>query len=115
MKKEEFNKIIDEQIKKCLDTLISKATEYDRDDSDRLKDFKQAGVLSGTNQLKALQGMFAKQIVSLFNYITDGIHSYEFDKVYERITDSINYLLILKAMCVEEQSKFLNYKGNKDE
>lgn len=105
----EFDKYINEQIQKCLDILISKGKEYDNDPSDRLQDFKQAGKLQNTNQVKALFGMLSKQLVSLGNFCTQGdVIDYPIQKWEERITDSINYLLILSAMLKEEFNNRIN-------
>lgn len=100
-----FNDVIEEQINECLNTLVYKAKEYDNDSTDRLKDFKQAARLQNTNQIRALIGMVSKQVVSLFNFGTEGDPTdYPKEKWVERITDNINYLLILRTMIEEEFS-----------
>ena len=47
--------------------------------------------------------MLAKHIVSVSDMCTDG-KKYKRDRWIEKITDSINYLLILRAV-VEEEAK----------
>lgn len=103
MKIDQFNKIIREQTEECLRVLETKSKEYDNDPTDRLKDFKQAARLQNTNQIRALSGMLSKQVVSLFNFCTEGQPTdYPKEKWVERISDITSYLLILRAMIEEE-------------
>lgn len=95
MKTEEFNEIIEEQIDKCTNTLRYKATEYST--TDRLHNFKVAASIQGCDPHQALAGMMAKHTVSIYDMINSG-KQYPEELWEEKITDSINYLLLLRAV-----------------
>ena len=68
---------------------------------DRLGAFKAAAALQHTTQERALAGMLAKHIVSLYDMCFADSVSYA-DSVWdEKITDSLNYLFLLKAVVKE--------------
>lgn len=96
----EFINAAYDQMEYCMDLLGIKGKEYDADSSDRLHAFKTAAVLQGCTPKQALAGMLAKHTVSIFDMCAEGEHTLE--KWTEKITDSINYLLLLKAMVKEE-------------
>lgn len=101
-----FDKIVTDQLSHCELLLINKGQEYAEDathDSpvDRLAHFKKAAAITGCGQKGALFGMLAKHLVSLSDMCTDG-NDYPLDRWAEKITDSINYLLILRAIAEEE-------------
>jgi hypothetical protein len=96
MSTEEFTRLIEEQIGRSTSLLIDKAKEY-ASDIDRLHNFKVAAQLLGGTQEQALGGFLAKHIVSVFDMINSG-KEYPQAVWNEKITDSINYLLILRAM-----------------
>lgn len=101
MQVEQFNKIVDGTLGHCRDVLIVKAKEYATDD--RLHNFKKAANLEDTTPEKACVGMMAKYIVSVYDMVGSG-ESYP-DAVWdEKIGDSINYLLLLRAL-VEDGKK----------
>ncbi len=100
MKLEKFSKIIHEQINRSLDTLDIKAKEYATED--RLHNFKTAAALHGCTPEKALAGMMAKHTVSVYDMCNSG-EEYPLDLWDEKITDSINYLLLLRAIVEEEE------------
>lgn len=70
---------------------------------DRLAHFKKAAAITSGTQKSALFGMLTKHLVSLSDMRTDG-ETYSAERWTEKITDSINYLLLLKAV-VEEEAK----------
>lgn len=96
-----YNRIITTMISHCTDTLIHKAKEYATDD--RLHNFKQAAHLQNITPMQALGGMMAKHTVSVYDMIATG-ETYPLELWDEKIGDSINYLLLLRAM-VEEENK----------
>jgi uncharacterized protein YqfB (UPF0267 family) len=104
MKIDEFNKVVEEQIKSIKSTLVKKAKEYATDD-DRLHNFNLAGVLLDCSSVFALAGMMTKHTVSVYDIIRQynklGITPTN-ELLNEKIGDLINYLILLKAMFISE-------------
>ena len=101
---EEFNKIVQKRIDKCLKTLGYKAHEYAT--TDRLHNFKAAAALQDCTPITALGGMMCKHTISIYDLLRDHetgalipMQLWE-----EKIGDSINYLLLLTAL-VEEAAQ----------
>lgn len=101
MKTEQFNKIVEEQLFLCTQVLCNKAAEYATDD--RLHNFKIAAQLQGTTPIKALEGMMAKHTVSIYDMCSSN-KDYPKAQWDEKITDSINYLLILRTLVLDKMS-----------
>lgn len=87
----EVNAVFDEQVRLCADTLKRKTKEYTGDDPDRLGAFKAAATLQHTTPQRALAGMLAKHIVSLYDMCFAEETVYPMDTWDEKITDSLNY------------------------
>lgn len=105
MKLKDFNRIVANQISKTTLLLTSKGEEYAEDtdienEVDRLAHFKKAAALQGTTVAQAAFGMLAKHLVSISDMVAS-TDEYPLEKWDEKISDSINYLLILRAI-VEE-------------
>ena len=83
----------------CTNTLINKAKEYATED--RLHNFKIAATLQGITPIQALAGMMSKHTVSINDMCRGG--EYPLGMWDEKIGDSINYLLLLRAL-VEEKN-----------
>ena len=102
---EDFNAAVRDQLETCENLLVSKGNEYALDAAvgraDRLAHFKKAAAISGGTQKGALFGMLTKHLVSLSDMCSDG-RVYGKERWVEKITDSINYLLILRAIVEEE-------------
>jgi hypothetical protein len=103
MNRKRVELVIDCQLYLCLKTLNVKASEYTIDDTDRLHNFKKAAALQSCSQRVALGGMLAKHLISVYDMI-EADECATMAMWDEKITDSINYLLLLKAMAVEELS-----------
>ena len=99
MTAESFKKVIEEQLDMCKDTLVVKAEEYAT--QDRLHNFKAAGGMMECDPKEALAGMMAKHTISIYDMCRSG-KKYEMHKWNEKITDHINYLLLLRAIVEEE-------------
>lgn len=95
----EFNQVMCHQIDSCTDMLGCKAAEYATDD--RLHNFKIAAEMQNCNQKQALAGMMAKHTVSIYDMCNSGA-SYSREQWSEKITDHMNYLILLRAMVEEE-------------
>lgn len=113
MEQIEFQKVMDAQIEWCRKTLGAKNIEYARG-GDKLYNFKVAARMEDTTQEKALWGMLVKHWVSVRDMIfneapvplgqcRDPLPSY----LDEKIGDSINYLLLLRAMFEERRQQGL--------
>ena len=85
----------------CREILQRKTKEYTGDDTDRLGAFKAAAALQHTTPERALAGMLAKHIVSLYDMCFDDDTDYDISRWNEKITDSLNYLFLLKAIIKE--------------
>lgn len=99
MTPEQFDRIMEQQLNICRDVLGSKADEY-ASDLDRLHNFKLAAALMEKTPTKALAGMMAKHTISLYDMMESG-HPHPLELWSEKITDHINYLILLRAIVLE--------------
>lgn len=99
MKTERFNDILDAQIKRVQDVLVVKAAEYANED--RLANFKKVAQLRNQSLMQAIAGMMVKHTVSIYDMI-DSDTSFEMDQWDEKLTDHINYLILLRAALMED-------------
>ena len=97
----QFDRIVNEQINRCGDLLEYKGKEY-APGADRLAAFKKAAALQNCTQLEAALGMLAKHLVSVTDMIQSHEH-YTISRWDEKITDTINYLLIMRAIIEEDE------------
>lgn len=103
MNSQEFNRIVDEQFVMCARLLGLKDKEYSTED-DRLHNFKIAAALKGESPLQAAAGMMVKHTVSIFDMLMSDV-DYPDYVWQEKITDHINYLLLVKALVQEEKGE----------
>lgn len=99
----DFEDCVAEQMARCSDLLTAKGHEY-APGADRLAAFKKAAALQACTPAEAALGMLVKHLVS----VTDMIQSrnrYTISKWDEKITDSINYLLIIRAIIEEQEAE----------
>jgi hypothetical protein len=107
----EFNLLVKSTLSNCVSVMCKKSAEY-ASGSDKLHNFKTAGRMRDISPELALDGMMLKHSVSLRDIIedTEQMGSEEFLERYsrslvdEKIGDSINYLLLLKALLYERLS-----------
>ncbi len=97
-----FNDIVETQFNKCKDLLVVKGYEYARED-DRLACFKKAAALQNTYPSRALFGMLTKHLVSLAEMCESPIECFTAEQWSEKITDSMNYLVLLWALVNDEK------------
>jgi len=102
MKEKEFQSIFNDQVTYSERMLFRKGLEYSTED-DRLHNFKVAAALQGETQIQALGGMMAKHIVSIYDMIGSN-KTYSTEMWDEKIGDAINYLVLLKAILIEENT-----------
>ena len=100
MTQKHFEKVIEKLLDKTKQTLFNKSKEYADTETDVLKAFKHASALVNQNLAKTLGGMLSKHIVSIYKMMDDPTN-YSDDVWDEKIGDSINYLILLKA-CIKE-------------
>ena len=104
MTQEEFNVVFELQMRKCADILAHKKKEYTGDNIDRLSAFKIAAALQNCDLKAALAGMMSKHVVSLYDMCYSTLLHFDMKQWDEKITDCINYLILLKALVKEEQA-----------
>ena len=102
MTSEVFDRLTNEQIERSTSVLCGKAKEYATED--RLHNFRVAAALQGISERQALAGMMAKHSVSVYDMCLSG-KKYPIELWQEKITDSINYLLLLNALVLEADDK----------
>ena len=101
-----FNEVIVRQTDHCKSMLVAKGAEYapravKNTAVDRLAHFKKAAVVMNTTPKAALMGMLSKHLISVSDMCMDE-RKYSKEQWDEKITDSINYFLILRAIVEEE-------------
>ena len=101
MTSEVFNEHLKYMTAVSVDTLKDKAKEY-ATNGDRLHNFKVASGIQGVTSQAALAGMMAKHTVSVYDMCESGERHPDW-MWQEKITDSINYLLLLNAMVRETE------------
>lgn len=94
-----FDSITTKQLKRCTDILLNKAKEYATED--RLHNFKVAASLQNCLPKQALAGMMAKHSVSVYDMCMSN-KNYSIESWDEKITDHINYLLLLRAIVTDD-------------
>lgn len=95
-----FEIVVDEQMDRSRTMLFSKNGHYNPNE-DKLRGFKATATLRNTTPQGALAGMMVKHTLSVYDMCESG-KEYPIDVWDEKISDHINYLLLLRAV-VEEQ------------
>lgn len=95
-----FETLMEQQFDRCRGILCQKAKEYATED--RLHNFHVAADLRGCTPEQALAGMMVKHTVSIYDMCEATQNEvFPIELWQEKITDSINYLLLLNAMVRE--------------
>lgn len=101
MKADEFDNLVGITYVKCKDILSGKALNY-ASETDRLANFKSAALFQDCEPEQALLGMMSKHLVALKDYVNGLPETMTSPEEWkEKIHDSINYLLLLKALIHE--------------
>ena len=103
MNHKEFNDVVTKELDHVRELLCSKSKEYDFGE-DRFHSFKVGGQLQGISQEKCLLGYLTKHIISIYD-MCGNVKEFSFEKFQEKITDYINYGLLLLGMIQEEKNK----------
>lgn len=99
MKDNPMMSAIQNQMMTCEEILAKKFKEYGNHEDPFWHFERSAGLLGGTREL-ALMHLFAKHLTCIVEMAEDP-DSYSGDQWDEKLTDAINYLLILSAMVDE--------------
>ena len=101
-----FYSLVADIMEMCSTTLMKKGDEYSIA-SDKLYNFKRAGAMLDQHPAQALRGMKAKHDISVLDIIEQVANGQLPTKelLEEKIKDSINYLILLYAIIVEEIDK----------
>lgn len=102
MNSKRFYYLVDKETERIKDILISKGEEYSTLDN-KLHNFDKAGRMSNQSREKALMGMLLKHQVSvddIVNKLDEGKLP-TLDLLSEKITDILNYYILLKACIVD--------------
>ena len=95
---------VDKNVEAILRNQVPKKTKDTGDRIDRLSAFKIAASLQGCTPKAALAGMMSKHVVSLYDMCYSSLLQFDLEQWDEKITDCINYLILLKALIKEEQA-----------
>lgn len=107
MNEQEFLNIVEDVVYDINKVLCKKAKEY-ATETDRLHNFNEAGKFLDCSNVFALAGMMNKHIVSVYDIIKNYEKNRQLPSVEllnEKIGDSINYLILLKACMMDKISK----------
>lgn len=106
MKEEKLKIIMEKQFERCRIVMLGKSVEYTEGSDDKLEHFRAAAALMGVTPEAALMGMMSKHLVSVADMCMDqrGSEAYSMNRWEEKITDSINYLLLLRAIVEETRT-----------
>ena len=101
MTNEKFQQIVGDITGRIKQTLRAKGEEYAR--GDRLSNFKRAASLERCSPERALRGMLTKHLISIYDMIDDLERGrpHPLRLWQEKITDAINYLILLEALLQE--------------
>ena len=94
----EFKQVFEQQVDRCRVLLTRKTKECIGDNADRLSAFKAAAALQSCTPERTLAGMLAKHTVSLYDWCYAENTVFRLEAWDEKITDSINYLVLLRAI-----------------
>ena len=112
MTNEKFKEIVEDQLNICKNYLLKKGDEYNPTE-DRFEFFKQAAVLEKITPAKALAGFMAKHTLSIYNLIDEDCDNLPLFE--EKITDHINYLLLLKGLLKDAQDAKIEHIIKKED
>lgn len=103
MNRTAFAKLVKARCKKIVSSLVTKQREY-ASGSDCLHNFKRAAELRRCSPKQALFGMLTKHLVSLVDMVESDT-PYTLDIWNEKLGDSINYLILLEAIVIENTNE----------
>lgn len=105
MTTERFQKVLEDTCKSMDAVLRHKAKEYAR--GDRLSNFKKAAAAMSNTPEKACVAFWMKHVISINDLVNDleAGRPVSMEMWEEKIGDGINYLVLLKGLVTERNSK----------
>lgn len=97
---DEFKNVVHTRFSTCEDILTAKSHEY-APNQDRLEQFKITAMMQECTPIRALGGMMVKHTATLHQFINDP-QKYTIAQWQEKISDTINYCLLLEGLLVEQ-------------
>lgn len=92
---------IDRMLDDCIRTMSSKGKEYTGGSSDRLNNFRQAGIDVDLGMEKVWYVFFNKHLRAIQSYIKNDCRVQSQESIQSRIMDCIVYLLLFNKMTLE--------------
>lgn len=111
MNKQRFKQLIEQQAEALRQLTASKGEEYARSEDDQLANFKRQAAEFGLQPEQVLAIYLNKHLDSIKTYIKHKTPTSIYalaEPIEGRIDDAILYLLLLKAMVIEQNEKELN-------
>lgn len=98
MTQDEFEQILNDQLRRINAVLNVKRDEYAT--TDVLSNFRTSAAIRGCSMPEAVTGMMVKHTTSIYDMVATG-NPYPVEVWDEKITDHLNYLILLKACLIE--------------
>lgn len=104
MTQEKFNVFAKNFVKQTTSVLYAKGKSYALNHSDRLEHFKRAGRYLDTTPKEACLAQLTKHLISIRDMVcTKEIAKFSPEQWDEKIGDAINYLVLLRALVIDEE------------
>lgn len=115
MNQKEFDILVQKTIASTADLLVSKGREY-AGTEDRLSNFKRGANLTGATPLQVAFIYASKHYDSIATYVREtaadrGLVPNLSEPIEGRFDDLINYMILMKAIVVEQQKERSNSTG----
>lgn len=110
MTKDEFLRLLNDQLQTLIELTMTKGEEYSRDD-DQLANFKRQATELDMNPEKVLMVYLNKHLDAVKSYVKTGRVLSE--SIDGRINDAILYLVLLKAVVRDGQSQAASPSGQR--
>jgi len=111
MTNEDFKQLFETRLDKLKSILNSKSAEYSVQ-TDKLHNFKESAHLIRCTPVQAAWAFAVKHLTSIKDMV-DGLHPATPERLDEKITDAIAYLVLIEA-CLKESSTKKEYKPEEE-
>lgn len=104
MTQEQFNVFAKNFVKQTTSVLYAKGKSYALNRNDRLEHFKQAGKYLDTTPKEACLAQLTKHLISIRDMVcAKETAKFSPEQWDEKIGDAINYLVLLRALVIDEE------------